>query len=150
MPDLCGYTALHHSLISIPNPTVARILLEHGADVNSQSRYGITPLLIALDINNLGVVEMFLQAGARLDLKDGEGTSPEILYRTQKPEIVRAVEKHIREKVGDDAALKDDRCSVCKRRGIPLKRCARCRMQMYCSVGCQSRYTIRCQSQLEA
>jgi hypothetical protein len=141
-PDLCGYTALHHSLIGAPKPAVARILVEHGADVNAQNRYGITPLLIALDINNFEVVEMLLRAGAKLDLKDGEGTSPEALYRTRKPDVVRAVEKHIREKVGDDATLKGDRCSVCKRRGIPLKRCARCRMQMYCSVECQSKCSI--------
>jgi len=110
--------------------------------VNAQNRYGITPLLIALDINDLQIVEMFLQAGAKLDLKDSEGTSPEILYRTRKPEVVHAVEKYIREKLGDDAALKGDRCAVCKRRGIPLKRCARCRMQMYCSVECQSKCSV--------
>lgn len=142
MPDFCGYTALHHSLIGIPKPTLARILLEQGADANAQNRYGITPLLGAFDISNLEIVEMLLQAGAKLDLKDGEGTSPEILYRTRRPEIVRAVEKHIREKMGDGVALKGDRCSVCKRRGIPLKRCARCRMQMYCSVECQSKRTV--------
>jgi len=141
VPDLCGYTALHHSLISTSKPTIARILLEHGADVNAQNRYGITPLLVALDINNLEIVEMFLQAGAKLDLKDSEGTSPEILYRTRQPEIVHAVEKYIREKTGGDAALKGDRCSFCKRRGVSLKRCARCRMQMYCSVKCQSKCT---------
>ena len=150
VPDLCGYTALHHSLISVPNPIATQILLGHGADVNAQSRYGITPLLIALGENNLETVEMFLQAGARLDLKDGKGTSPEILYRTRKPEIAREVEKHIREKVGNDATSKGDRCSVCKRRGIPLKRCARCRMQMYCSVECQSRCSAHPQSQLES
>ena len=59
---------------------------------------------VALDItDNLEVVETFLQAGAKLGFKDSEGMSPEILYRTQKPEIVRVVEKHIREKAGDDA-----------------------------------------------
>ena len=142
VPDLCDYTALHHSLIAAPKPQLVRILLERGADVNAQNRYGITPLLVALDINNLEIVEMLLQAGAKLDLKDSEGTSPEILYRTRKPEIVQAVEKSIREKVGNDAALKGDRCSACKCRGVPLKRCARCRMQMYCSVECQSKRTI--------
>jgi len=139
LPDLCGYTALHHSLIGILRPAISRVLLEHGADVNAQNRYGITPLLVALDLNDLELVEMFLQAGAKLDLKDGEGTSPEVLYRTRKPEIVQAVEMCIRERVGNDAALKGDRCSVCKRRGIPLKRCARCRIKMYCSVECQSK-----------
>jgi hypothetical protein len=142
VPDFCGYTALHHSLIAAPNPALARILLEHGADVNAQDRYGTTPLLIALGINNLEIVEILLKAGAKLDLKDGEGTSPEILYRTRKPEIVRAVEKRIREEMGNDAPLKGDRCSVCKRSGIPLKRCTRCRMQLYCSVECQSERTV--------
>ena len=107
---------------------------------------GITPLPIALDINNLKIVEMSLQVGAKLDSKDGEGPSPEIFYRTRKPEIVRAVEKLIREKVGDDTAfMKGDRCSVCKRRGIPLKLCARCRMQIYCSAECKSGFVIHSQ-----
>ena len=146
VPDLCGYTALHHSLIGDPKPAMARILVDRGADVNAQNRYGITPLLGALYINSLELIEMFLRAGAKLDLKDGEGTSPEVLYRTRGPDVVRAMEKHIREKVGGDAALKGDRCSVCKRRGIPLKRCTRCRMQLYCSVGCQSKYDVQYQA----
>lgn len=140
VPDPCGYTALHHSLTSAPGPALTRTSLEHGADVDAQNRYRITPLLIALDIRNLEIVERFLQARAKLDLKDSEGTSPEIPYRTWKPENVQTVEKYIRKKVGEDSALKGARCSICKRGGISLKRCAGCRMQMYCSE-CQSECT---------
>jgi len=61
--------------------------LEYGADVNAQNRYGITPLLIALDTNNLEIVEVLPQAGAGLGIEDGEGTLPEILHGLESPKL---------------------------------------------------------------
>jgi hypothetical protein len=88
-----GWTPIHYvsqgSLVppaNIPNiyrslPDVARLLLEHGADVNAQvsDSYdpGATPLHVAMrEINNVEVVRVLLEHGANVDAENSQGRTP--------------------------------------------------------------------------
>jgi len=63
-----------------------QVLIDHGADVNARvmrldsdgqpvgpNDVGFTPLMIAAIHNNTEVVRTLIEAGASLDLQDGEG-----------------------------------------------------------------------------
>ena len=83
-----GWTPIHHVSQGhqdtvIPNVyqslgDVARLLLEHGADVNTQisDGSGTTPLHLSTEFNNLEVVRVLLEHGANLDAEDSKGRTP--------------------------------------------------------------------------
>lgn len=56
-----------------------RILVEHGADVNTRNEKGETPLLRAARGGLPDTVRMLLDAGPDPDVKDGEGRGLEQL-----------------------------------------------------------------------
>jgi len=67
----------------IPNiyqslPDVARLLLEHDADVNAQisDGSGRTPLHVSMKHNRAEVVRVLLEHGANVDAEDSEGRTP--------------------------------------------------------------------------
>ena len=47
-----------------PSPAIARVLLDHGADVNAVSRNGYTPLYSAIESGNLELIKLYLDRGA--------------------------------------------------------------------------------------
>ncbi len=53
---------------------MARILLEHDADVHARSNEGKSAIAYAVDENNLAMVKLLLEGGARIDQIDAEGT----------------------------------------------------------------------------
>ena len=89
-----GWTPIHYvsqgfqtSLSVIPNtcqslPDVARLLLEHGADVNAQisgsDRSGRTPLHVSMEreYNRAEVVRVLLEHGANVGAEDSKGRTP--------------------------------------------------------------------------
>ena len=44
VPDIAGYTALHHATMRSFQPELARVLLEKGANVNHVNVYGEVPI----------------------------------------------------------------------------------------------------------
>ena len=68
-PDICQ---------SLPN--VARLLLEHGADVNAPTpdsvMFGATPLHLTMEFNRAEVVRVLLEHGANVDAEDIGGRTP--------------------------------------------------------------------------
>jgi ankyrin repeat protein len=54
---------------------VARLLLERGADINYVDKAGYTPLLLAasIDFGDTAMIDLLLQAGARVDAKSPAG-----------------------------------------------------------------------------
>jgi uncharacterized protein len=53
-----------------------KLCLELGADVNATNSMGLTPLLGAVNRGSNDIIELLVQRGARLDIKDKEGRTP--------------------------------------------------------------------------
>ena len=78
-------------------PDVARLLLEHGAgaDVNTRDDEGSTPLYLAAENGRLQVVRMLLEHGANVGAEDNQGKTP--LHGAAKAgrvEVVRMLLEH--------------------------------------------------------
>ncbi|KAL4997450.1 ankyrin repeat-containing domain protein [Aspergillus recurvatus] len=75
-PDM-GQAALHWAIEGSDNSAV-KLLIDHGADINLQNRYGRTPLwLSAAEWNdNWGAARLLLDAGADPDIEDQWGYPP--------------------------------------------------------------------------
>ncbi|HJM68964.1 MAG TPA: ankyrin repeat domain-containing protein [Candidatus Babeliales bacterium] len=54
------------------NLEMVEVLLEAGADVNKENRFGFTPLMEAADWGHLGIVKVLLEAGALVDSETDE------------------------------------------------------------------------------
>ena len=65
------------------NTAIARLLLEHGANVNVQDQNGGTPLIMAAVNNHTETVETLLDAGAQVDRPDVHGFSPLLVSATK-------------------------------------------------------------------
>jgi ankyrin repeat protein len=53
-----------------------KLCLDLGADVNASNSMGLTPLLGAVNRGSNDIIELLVQRGARLDIKDKEGRTP--------------------------------------------------------------------------
>jgi len=75
--DTSGYTALHYAVRFQP-ATICRLLLERGANPNSQTRASLsTPLHRAVLFRNTEAIELLLKYHADVHLKDLDGKSAE-------------------------------------------------------------------------
>ena len=139
-PDIAGMTALHHAAKWAGTGGLIKVLLKHKANVNLQDRFGASPLLIAIREHLVDVIPTLLDGGADLDVTDGEGSSPRSMYPTRPAEVSSVVRNWLVRHEGEGAVLRGDRCSKCGTRSSSVKRCARCRSQLYCSPECQSEF----------
>jgi ankyrin repeat protein len=74
--DSSGYTPLHYSVRFQP-AHICRLLLEHGANPNCQTRASqSTPLHRAIMFNNIDAIRHLLEYKADLTLKDIDGQTP--------------------------------------------------------------------------
>lgn len=140
MPDIVGYTALHHACNSNPRPELARILLEGGADPNQQDHFGSVPLMGAFQNDAVQLVDLLMEHGASLDIKDGDGDTPDDFFIKAGPYITAAVQKWKRRRAGERQPLDEKACSMCAKTDVELKFCAKCGSIRYCSKECQSTY----------
>lgn len=138
--DIIGRTALHHAANWSGNCGLAKILLKHKADVNLQDRFGASPLLGAIGQHIVDIIPVLLDADANLDITDGEGSSPRSMYPTRPIEVSNTVNDWLVKHEGKGSVLQGDRCSKCGTRSTSMKRCTRCRSQLYCSPECQSEF----------
>ena len=72
--------------------SVARVLLEHGADVNACDNRNSTPLHQAVRTKRVEVVRVLLEHGASVDAEDGEGRTP--FQVTMDPDIIKLLSEH--------------------------------------------------------
>ena len=70
-----GRTALHFAAY-FDIPVTLKILIEAGADMNTQDREGITPLYLAAQEGNPMIVMELIKAGADVNLARDDGTTP--------------------------------------------------------------------------
>ena len=76
--DVAGNTPLHHCLTSVSNSitrSMARELLNSGADPNTKNRFGCTPLYEPVQAANLDSIKLLLEFGADPDIEDNDGLS---------------------------------------------------------------------------
>jgi len=95
--DLLGYTPLHCAAESpVDKKSVVQVLLAHGADPNAtEPRLRRTPLHLAARLGRKGVAELMIKAGANVDARRQDGSTPllEALYHKHVEMATMLVEK---------------------------------------------------------
>ncbi len=82
LPAECGWTPLFFAIECEDAGTTERIeeirtaLLQHGASLNYQDENGNTPLHIAVWMNELEAIEIFIKFGAEVNRQNKEGKTP--------------------------------------------------------------------------
>ncbi|KAI0373629.1 ankyrin [Pilatotrama ljubarskyi] len=137
VPDIVGYTALHHACMAYPRADMARILLEHGADPDWRDRFGSVALFGAFQNNSIDAIEVLMEFGARLDIPDADGHTPDSFFVKCGPRVTAVIQKWKRKRAGSANPLDEDSCAVCQKSEVQLKRCTRCLSTWYCSRDCQ-------------
>lgn len=138
IPDIAGLTALHHAISSdSPQLALARALLQAGANVNYQSRYGEVPLFGAFIKHHTAGIDLLMEFGADLDIEDADGTTPRNSMLSFGPQITATVQKWILRRAGEEAPQVEKKCDCCRRTDAALKNCSKCHIARYCSVECQ-------------
>ncbi|KAH9837635.1 uncharacterized protein C8Q71DRAFT_753664 [Rhodofomes roseus] len=137
--DIVGLTALHHATQNTYGPTVAlaRVLLENGADVNYQNRYGEVPIMAAFQIGDPRMVELLMEFGADLAKPDADGTTGQSMFVNTGPTVTAAVMKWMRKRTGEQLPLDGKSCAKCGKTNGALKICSKCHAVKYCSPECQ-------------
>jgi ankyrin repeat protein len=90
-----GWNCLHKAA-SDGATEIAKILLDHGLDINSRTPDGQTPLMISLDYRKLEMMDLLIKKGADLSLKDKWGNNAKILAEESELDIPfkKAIVKH--------------------------------------------------------
>uniref|UniRef100_A0A3P8R8R5 Ankyrin repeat domain-containing protein 26-like n=1 Tax=Astatotilapia calliptera TaxID=8154 RepID=A0A3P8R8R5_ASTCA len=73
--DINGNTALHLAA-NIPSVPTAVLLLQHGAQINSQNKEGFTPLIVAVRENHIEMAQFLLKETADVNSVDQDQRSP--------------------------------------------------------------------------
>ncbi|KAJ7675485.1 ankyrin repeat-containing domain protein [Mycena rosella] len=138
--DIVGFTALHHATTSpVPKEELTRCLLEHGANVNHQSRYGEISLLGAMQLNLIPTIDILMENNADVDLADADGWTARKHFLSCGPQVTATITKWIRKRTGGEAPREGKACDACGNSAASLKNCSRCRIARYCSADCQKK-----------
>lgn len=142
VPDICRYTALGHATQTPrENVDVARILIEHGANVNYPDIYGMTPICGAIMSAFSKAVDVLMEGGADLGIPDADGTRMGDIYMAAGPKVTAIIHTWERRRAGKQVPLGEKGCAMCGKDG-KLLWCAACHSIQYCSSECQSMWAI--------
>lgn len=89
--DMYGDSVLHIATMMKVNIDELSILINNGADVNARNKYGVTPLLIAVQSDDLKTVKLLTSASADIHTKDTYGKSPLSMAFAGSSELFEAV-----------------------------------------------------------
>jgi len=141
VPDICGLTALAHASMVPSNtgPALVRALIRGGSNIDHQDIYGLTPVTMAAMVGHSGAVDALMEAGARIDIPDADGSRLDNFYLSYGPQVVAVVRKWLRRRAGETAPLDDTDCANCGKSNdeAQLKQCSACHTIRYCSTMCQ-------------
>ena len=141
--DFLGHTPLHQCTGAFGNKDlckIAKILLEKGADINIENRFGCSPLVEPSFALNMYCVNWLLDNGA--DPFKAKSVSGQTLYEGSRliPPLREAVDKYMckfvkseKQKASTEASYQS--CAVCKKE--TKIRCSGCFLSWYCSKKCQ-------------
>jgi ankyrin repeat protein len=136
--DICRQTALSHAtLIPRDNADLARILVEHGAEVNHPDICGMTPIFGAIMSAHSKIVDVLMEGGADLDIRDADGSRMRNTYMAYGPKVTAVIHAWERRRAGETAPLGEKGCAFCGKEG-KLLFCSACHSIKYCSSECQS------------
>ncbi|KAK9892057.1 hypothetical protein WA026_018256 [Henosepilachna vigintioctopunctata] len=99
--DAYGYSSLHTLALQPETDKTrifARLLVEYKANVNSLNIFKETPLNMAIDKGNEGLVDILLESGASINFPDMSGrTQMEIALakRSRHPRVFKTMSKHL-------------------------------------------------------
>jgi len=145
LEDIAGRTALNHAIMypGIQRMDTIRVLLEQGADVNHQGRFGGVVLTEALNQNHPPFVDVLMEFGAALDVMDFTTTlTPKNMLKVCGPQVVTVVQRWLRRRAGVDVPpLCDKSCDNCRTGGLKLSKCGNCKTTRYCGKACQREHT---------
>jgi hypothetical protein len=141
--DIVGITSLHIATLGhAARLDIARLLLESGANVNHQDRYGSVPILSSMQTNNIPAVELLLEFGTDLDVAEADDVTPESMSLLCGPQVTSVVQKWKRKRAGQEALREGKTCGNCgtsqSSGGTKLLQCSKCHTMLYCSKSCQS------------
>ncbi|KAF5362620.1 hypothetical protein D9758_009604 [Tetrapyrgos nigripes] len=142
--DIVGYTALHHLCqMGVSNKDLClqllRLLLQHGANVNHQNRYGEVAIYLCLLSNNVQALDVLLENGADTSIPEADGLTPEGNYLRYGPQVTAVMAKWVRKRGGEEELPRQGKksCFQCGKDEVALKNCSRCQVARYCSTECQ-------------
>lgn len=69
------YTALNNA-VDLASPSIIRVLVKAGANVNAPDKRGLTPLVRAITSNTTDVVKTLIELGADVNQVDARGNTP--------------------------------------------------------------------------
>ena len=150
VPDIVGYTALSHAIMNAARLDLARILLQPPAraNVNHRDRLGRVPLFSPLMMSDVDTVDLLMEFGADLKVKDANGVNPASVYLTAGPHITATVTKWSRKRDGIEAPMDGRTCGnprcvmvYSPEQKVSLRLCARCHTIRYCSKECQRKHS---------
>ena len=112
--DEYGLTLLTYAC-KLSNVKLARILLEHGIDVNGYQSpydtYKVYPIMEAIANNNVELVQLLLKYHADVDIKDSDGNTPlDLARKTGSKEIERLLLSLNYDQTTNGAAVQDTLC----------------------------------------
>jgi len=142
--DIAGHTALSHVTMSpVSRPDLARLLLEGGADVNHQDRYGCPPIMNAFQTNLVATVDILMEFNADLDTADADDVVPRTFFVSCGPQIAHVVSKWLQKRAGEEAPMAEKVCANCRSQRSNLRMCAKCHTSRYCNQQCQRKSYAR-------
>lgn len=71
-----GNTSLHQLVYNGQSETVKALLQQDNSNINEVNNEGQTPLVLAVQNSNIGIVEQLIQAGAKINISLLNGNSP--------------------------------------------------------------------------
>jgi hypothetical protein len=152
VPDILGYTALHHITMNAARLDLARILLETPAraNANHRDRLGRVPMFAPLINLDVATVDLLMEFGADLNVPDADGIKPADTYLTCGPEMTATVTKWLRRRDGIEAPMDGKICGnhqcsnvYSPEQKVSLRLCAQCHTIRYCCKECQSKFRMK-------
>ncbi|KAJ7185945.1 hypothetical protein C8R46DRAFT_881509 [Mycena filopes] len=135
--DIVGLTALHHATYAYTTDVnLTRCLLENGANVNHQSRYGEVAMFMPMQLNSLPTINILMEFGLDVDLAEAAGITVRSHLAYCGPEVTATINHWLRKRSGEQLPHAENCCDKCGVVG-PLKNCGKCKVARYCSVDCQ-------------